>query len=130
MDSREVATLVAGLILVGLGAGVFVLEPGWISSVSGAVGALVGAGVAAMVVTLLNVRRRKSQGMVADERDYRIAEKAGYRFFQVVFPLTGFMLAVVSIVENDLSAQTVLGPVFAVMGVSWVVFYYWYRRKM
>lgn len=130
MDSRETATLIAGLILIGLGSGVLVLEPSWISSVSGAVGALVGAGIAAIVVTLLNIRRRRSRGMVADERYYRIAEKAGHRFFQIIFSLTGFVLAAVSIIENDLPAQAVLGPIFAVMGASYVGLYYWYRRKM
>lgn len=130
MNLREVVILIAGLILIGLGVGVFVLEPHWISSVSGAVGALVGAGIAAMVVTLLNIEKKKSKGVVADERDYRIAEKAGYRFFQIIFPLTGFVLAVITVIENNLSAQAVLGTIFAVMGVSYVGLYYWYRSKM
>lgn len=130
MNSGKITGLIAGFILMGAGAGLLALnlESGWIET-SSFLGALIGAGIATIAVTILNIRRR-SRGMVADERDYRIAEKAGHRFFQIIFPLTGLVLAAVSIVENDLPAQAVLGPLFAVMGMSYVVLYYWYRRKM
>ncbi len=128
--TQEIISILFGIVLVISGVYVLVYEPDWVTSVAGAMGGLIGAGVALILITLWQYRSRVSGELREDERDYRIAEKASFRTFQVIFILQGFMFAVLGIFTIQLPAQPVVGLLFAITGVSYAAFFYWYRNKM
>jgi uncharacterized membrane protein len=130
IKTQEIISILFGIVLVISGVYVLVYEPDWVTSVSGAMGGLIGAGVALILITFWQYRSRVSGELREDERDYRIAEKASFRTFQVTFILQGFLFAVLGIFTIQLPAQPVVGLLFAITGVSYVVFFYWYRNKM
>lgn len=130
MSKREIGVIVFGIVLIISGILTTFLEPEWIVSVSGTMGGLIGAGTAALLIGVWNLKKEKAREVTSDERDYKIAEKATFKVFQVMFPVTGFSFAILSFVKNDLGARPVLGILFGFMGILYTIFYYHYRRKM
>lgn len=127
---KEIPLIGLGLVLMLSGILVTVFEPPWIVSVDSAMGGLIGAGVAALTIGVFQLKKKKNEEIINDERDYRIAEKATFRVFQVMFPLLGFSFAVISFVENQLMARPALALLFGLMGVLYAAFFRYYRRKM
>ncbi len=130
MKTQEIISLIFGIALLTTGIYIMVYEPAWVSSVYGATGGLIGAGVALIAITLWNYKNRKSGIIKEDERDYRIAEKASFRTFQITFIIQGFLLAVLGIFNIQLQAQPVVAILFAITGISYMGFFQWYRKQM
>jgi uncharacterized membrane protein len=129
MQTKNIANISIGLILIALGIAVGITEPSIVSSVDGVMGGLIGAGIALLVVTYIT-RKRMIESNEPDERSFRLAEKSAYRTFQIVFPVTGFVFAVITFLDVSFTVQPVLALLFALMGVSYASFYYWYKRRM
>ena len=128
MKAREVSNYIIGALLILSGVAVTVFEPSWIISVSGAMGGLIGAGVALIAVNYVGRKQRKDNR--PDERDFQIAERAAYRSFQVTFPVIGFSLAFLGLTELSFRARTAVSLIFGVMGVSYGIAFFYYRRRM
>jgi len=126
----EIPTLVLGVLLIIAGLLVTIFEPNIISSTSGAMGGLIGAGVAAILIAARGLWQQKKQEITEDERDYKIAEKATFKVFQVMFPVIGFSFATLSFINWELSARPVLGVLFALMGVLYAGFNFRYKRRI
>lgn len=130
MKTQEIASFIIGIFLVMAGIYIQIFKPAWVSEAQGAGGGLIGGGVVLTLLTLKTYRTRKSGEIREDERDYRIAEKASFRTFQIIFILQGFLLGILGILNIQLPAQPVVGALFAVTGFSYMGFFYWYRSKM
>ncbi|WP_209619425.1 DUF2178 domain-containing protein [Methanolobus bombayensis] len=130
MKAQEIISLIFGTVLFTMGTYVMVYEPAWVSSIYGAAAGLIGAGIALVAITLWNYMNRKSGIIKEDERDYRIAEKASFRTFQIIFIIQGFLLAVLGIINIQLPAQPVVATLFAITGISYMGFFQWYRKQM
>lgn len=130
MKAQEIVSIIVGIFLVTLGIYVSVYKPTWVSNVYGAMIGLIGAGVALILIALWKYKIRKSGEVKEDERDYRIAEKASFRTFQIMFILQGFLFATLGILNIQLPAQPVVAALFAITGFSYMGFFYWYRTKM
>ena len=128
MKAREVSNYLIGSLLILSGVAVTVFEPSWIISVSGAMGGLIGAGVALIAVNYIG--RRQERNNRPDERDFEIAERSAYRSFQVTFPVMGFSLAFLGLTELSFRAQTAVSLLFGLMGVSYAAAFFYYRRRM
>lgn len=130
MKAQEIASFTIGIFLVTIGIYIWVYNPSWVSSVYGAAVGLIGAGVALILIALWKYKIRISGEVKEDERDYRIAEKASLRTFQIIFIVQGFLYATLGILNIQLPAQPVIGALFAITGFSYMGFFYWYRRNM
>ncbi|MCQ1535768.1 DUF2178 domain-containing protein [Methanosarcina sp. KYL-1] len=119
-----------GIFLVTIGIYIWAYSPTWVSSVSGAAAGLIVAGVALILIALWKYKIRKSGEIKEDERDYRIAEKASFKTFQIIFILQGVLYATLGILNIQLPAQPVVGALFAITGISYAGIFQWYRRKM
>ena len=128
MKAREVSNYIIGALLILSGFLVNVYEPSWVISVSGAMGGLVGAGLALMAVNYIGKKQRGENR--PDERDFQIAERAAYRSFQVTFPVMGFSLAFLGLTELSFRARTAVSLLFGVMGVSYGIAFFYYKRRM
>ncbi|MDK2825233.1 Predicted membrane protein [Methanolobus vulcani] len=130
MKNQEIILLIAGLVLSGFGIYIKIYEPAWVSNTEDPGGGLIGAGVV-LILTSLRNRHYKKKGIITeDERDYRIAEKASYRSFQIIFILQGFLFFILGISDIQLTAQSVIGVLFAASGIAYIGSFYWYRNKM
>lgn len=127
---KKAITLITGIILLSTGIGTNFMNPDWISSTTGATGTLIGAGITALIISIWNTWQKTKKEVISDERDYRISEKASYKSFQISFTLTGFIFAGISITKYQPSAQAILGLIFALMGLSYILLFYHYRKKM
>jgi len=130
MKAQEIASFTIGIFLVTIGIYIWVYNPSWVSSVQGATGGLIVAGAALILISLWKYKIRISGEVREDERDYRIAEKASLRTFQITFIVQGFLYATLGILNIQLPAQPVIGALFAITGFSYMGFFYWYRRNM
>lgn len=130
MKTQEIASITFGIFLVTLGIYILVYEPIWVSNAYGSMVGLTGAGVALILIALWRYKTRKSGEIREDERDYRIAEKASFRTFQIIFILQGFLFAMLGILNIQLPAQPVVAVLFAITGISYAGFFQWYRSKM
>lgn len=130
MKAQEIASFTIGIFLVTIGIYIWVYNPSWVSSVHGATGGLIVAGVALILIALWKYKIRISGEVREDERDYRIAEKASFKTFQIIFIVQGFLYATLGILDIQLPAQPVIGALFAITGFSYMAFFYWYRRNM
>lgn len=130
MKSQEIVPLILGIFLISAGIYILFNEPIWVSSVYASMAALIGAGVALILITLQKYRIRKSGEIKEDERDHRIAEKASFRTFQIIFIIQGVLYAILGILNIQLPAQPILGTLFAITGFSYMGFFYFYREKM
>ncbi|ADI73850.1 Protein of unknown function DUF2178, transmembrane [Methanohalobium evestigatum Z-7303] len=122
--------LIIGIVLSLIGIGFYVFEPAWIASSVGAGGAFIGAGVAMIAIILRSLQIRKKRGVIEDERDYRIAEKASHKALTIIIILEGVLLAGIGVTESNIQAQPVVSLLFAVTMLTYVGFYYWYKRQM
>lgn len=127
---KQTITPIAGIILLTSGIATYLTNPNWISSTTGATGTLIGAGITALIITIWNTWQKTKKEVITDERDYKISEKASYKTFQISFTLTGLIFASISITKYQPPAQTVLGLIFALMGLSYILLFYHYRKKM
>ena len=130
MQTKEIGMLIIGIVLALIGVGYYVFEPDWIASPVGAGGAFIGAGVALALITFRSLRLRKKEGVVDDERDYRIAEKASHKALTIIIILEGVLVASIGVTESNIQAQPVVSLLFAVTMLTYVGFYYWYKRQM
>ena len=130
MQTKEKGMLIIGIVLSLIGIGFYVFEPSWIVGPVGAGGAFIGAGVALILITLRSIQVRKKEGVVEDERDYRIAEKASHKTLTIIIILEGVLLAGIGVTESNIQAQPVVSLLFAVTMLTYVGFYYWYKRQM
>lgn len=130
MQTKEKGMLIIGIVLSLIGIGFYVFEPHWIASPVGAGGAFIGAGVALILITLRSIQVRKKEGVVEDERDYRIAEKASHKALTIIIILEGVLLAGIGVTESNIQAQPVVSLLFAITMLTYVGFYYWYKRHM
>lgn len=130
MQTKEIGMLIIGIVLSLIGVGFYVFEPAWIVSPVGAGGAFIGAGVALILITFRSIQVRKKEGVVEDERDYRIAEKASHKALTIIIILEGVLVAGIGVTESNIQAQTVVSLLFAVTMLTYVGFYYWYKRQM
>lgn len=130
MKAQEIASFTIGILLATIGIYIWAYNPSWVSSVHGAAVGLIGAGVALILIALWKYKIRISGEVKEDERDYRIAEKASFRTFQIIFIVQGFLYATLGILDIQLPAQPVIGALFAITGFSYMGFFYWYRRNM
>lgn len=130
MKNQEIISLVTGIILFGIGVYIKIYEPSWISDVDGPSGGLIGAGVVLTLITLRNYFNEKNGVITEDERDYRIAEKASLKTFQILLILQGILFFLLSMFNIQIQAQPVVGVLFAITGVAYIIFFYWYRKEM
>jgi uncharacterized membrane protein len=126
----QVGTIGIGLLLFVGGAIVIALEPAWTWNPAGAGAALIAAGLTLIIMTVGRRRREASDEVVVDERVTSIGEKSGYRAYQVTFILQGVIFAVVGLTTIDLPLTPVLGGLFGLTGLSYIIAYNWYRRSM
>jgi uncharacterized membrane protein len=130
MKRQEIVLLVTGIILFGIGIYIRIHELSWISSVSGPSGGLIGAGVVLTLITLKNYLNEKKGIITEDERDYRIAEKASLKAYQTLLILQGILFFILSMFNMQIQAQPVVGILFAFTAISYIAFFYWYRKEM
>ena len=130
MKAQEIVSFTFGIFLVMIGIYIAAYEPIWVSSVYGAMGGLIGAGIALILISLWKYKIRKSGEIKEDERDYRIAEKASFKTFQIIFIIQGSLYATLGILNIQLPAQPVVGILFAITGISYAGIFHWYKRKM
>ena len=130
MKAQEIASFTIGIFLVTIGIYIWVYNPSWVSSVHGATVGLIGAGVALILIALWKYKIRISGEVREDERDYRIAEKASFKTFQIIFIVQGFLYATLGILDIQLPAQPVVGVLFAITGISYAGIFWLYRRNM
>ncbi len=122
--------LIIGFVFSLIGIGFYVFEPNWIASPVGAGGAFIGAGVALILATLRNIQVRKKIGVVEDERVYRTAEKASHKALTFIIILEGVLMAGIGVTESNIQAQSVVSFLFAITMLTYVGFYYWYKKHM
>ncbi len=130
IKAQEIVALIFGMVFFISGVYIIIYEPSWVSGSKGPGGALIGAGVALILINSWNYRNRKSGIIKEDERDHRIAEKASFRAFQIIFILQGFLFAVLGIFNIQFPAQPVVAVLFAINGISYMGFFHWYSKKM
>ncbi|MFP3909945.1 MAG: DUF2178 domain-containing protein [Archaeoglobaceae archaeon] len=129
MEKSEYGMAIVGLILFITGIWVLVYEPTWVES-AGAGSALIAAGVTLLLITTVRVKRKKRGEIIEDEREVSIGLKAAYRAFQVSFILMGLLMAIFGITELSAPVESVIGPLFAVTALTYLVYAYYYRREM
>ncbi len=130
MEKSEYGMALLGLILAVTGFFVLIYEPSRIESASGVGSALVAAGIVLLLITTVRVRRKKKGGIIEDERELTIGLKAGYRAFQISFILQGLLLAIFGTTELSTPVESVIGPLFAVTGLIYLVYTCHYTREM
>ncbi|KXA96263.1 hypothetical protein AKJ37_05675 [candidate division MSBL1 archaeon SCGC-AAA259I09] len=121
---------VVGAVLLAVGTSLIFIKPGWIteSVLSGAL--LFGVGVFFLVVSLSELRNIRKGKVRWDERKEEIQVRAGYRAFQAFVLIASPLFALLGITNTDVSAYAMLGPLFAVVMLTYAVCYYWYGSKM
>lgn len=129
MEKNEYGMAILGLILAIAGFFVLIYEPTWIES-AGVGSALIAAGITLLLITTVRIRRKKKGEIIEDEREVSIGLKAGYRAFQVSFILQGLLLATFGTTELSAPVESVIGPLFAVTGLTYLVYTYHYRKEM
>ena len=130
MKAQEIGSFTIGIFLVTIGIYIWIYNPSWVSGVYGATVGLIGAGVALILIALWKYKIRISGEVREDERDYRIAEKASFKTFQIIFIVQGFLYATLGILDIQLPAQPVVGVLFAITGISYAGIFWLYRRNM
>ena len=126
----QVGTIGVGLILFIGGAIVIAIKPVWTWNPAGAGAALIAAGLTLIIMTVARRQREASDEVVIDERVATIDEKSGYRAYQVSFILQGVVFAIVGLTTIDLPLTPVLGGLFGMTGLAYIIAYNWYRRSM
>ena len=127
---RKFALVIVGVLLFISGAIVLAIEPNWAVSPAGAGAALIAAGLTIAITTVGRRRRERRGDFVADERIESLNEKAGNRAFQTGFALEGVLFAVVSVTAFDPPVTTILGGLFVVTALAYLVAYGYYQRVM
>ena len=127
---RDSILLIAGVLLFVGGALVLAIEPDWAVSPAGAGAALIAAGLTIAITTVSRRRRVRRGEFVADERIESLNEKAGNRAFQATFALEGVLFAALSVTAFDPPVTTVLGGLFVVTALTYLVASSYYRRLM
>jgi uncharacterized membrane protein len=130
VQTKDIGMLTVGFILTLIGIGFHIFEPAWIINPSGAGGAFIGAGVALIIISLREIRLRNKEIIVEDERIFRIAEKASHKTLVILIILEGTLLAFLGVTKFEIQAQPIVSLLFAVTMLSYVGFYYWYKRQM
>jgi len=126
----DAVLLVAGIGIFLGGGAVLALEPAWTDSPVGAGAALIAGGLALAITTIARRRRERRDEVVVDERVTAIGEKAGYRAFQVTFAVEGLLLAAVAFTTFDPPTSAVLGALFAITALGYLVGYVVVGRSM
>lgn len=126
----QLGMIAIGAILIVSGMYVTAFRPGWAVQPAGAGAALIAAGLTLVIVTIGRRRREQREEVVVDERISTIGEKSGYRAFQVLFVVQGGLFALVGLTIIDLPLFPVLGVMFGLQGLVYIVAYNWYDRSM
>jgi uncharacterized membrane protein len=130
MQTKDLGMLVLGFLLTLIGIAIHISEPEWIINPSGSGGAFVGAGVALTVISIRSIRLKNKGTVVEDERISYISEKASHRTLTLIIILEGILMAFLGVTEFDIQAYPIVSLLFAITTISYVGFYYWYKRQM
>lgn len=130
MKTKDIGMLFLGFLLALIGVAIHILEPGWIINPSGSGGAFIGAGVALIVISIRSIRLKNKGTVVEDERIYYISEKASHKTLTIIIILEGVLMAFLGVTEFDIQAYPIVSLLFAITTISYVGYYYWYKRQM
>ena len=130
MQTKDIGMLVLGFLLALIGVVIHILEPGLIINPCGSGGAFIGAGVAMIVISIRNIRLKNKGTVVEDERIFYISEKASHKTLIILIILEGLLMAFLGVTEFDIQAYPIVSLLFAITMISYVGFYYRYKRKM
>jgi len=130
VKTKDIPMLALGGFLAVIGTAIYIFEPGWIINPIGSGGAFIGAGIALIVISIRSIRLKNKGTVVEDERIYYISEKASHKTLIILIILEGVLMAFLGVTEFDIQAYPIVSLLFVITTISYVGYYYWYKRQM